>query len=153
MTVKSSLTPEYLYIDFLVKPLPIFCVTTTFINDHWLKYHFAGFITGKLSDFCGLFYFPLFLCGLVIIAHRYLLRRPPWHFLPKTLLSLNLFLSGVIFTLVKAYSVATMLYLEFLSILGIRAQVTKDHSDLLALSVLFFSYRFGQKYIKPATEP
>ncbi len=29
------------------------------VNDHWLKALFPGFVTGKLSDFAGLAFFPL----------------------------------------------------------------------------------------------
>ncbi len=35
------------------------------LNDHLLKYHFPGIITGKLSDFSGVFYLPIFLLALI----------------------------------------------------------------------------------------
>jgi hypothetical protein len=44
------------------------------LNDHWLKSHFPGFLTGKLSDFCGIFYLPIFLLAL-IVGVRILWRR------------------------------------------------------------------------------
>lgn len=51
----------------LVHPLPLAAVLVLAINDHWLKG--AGLLpqalTGKLSDFAGLFYFPLLLVALL----------------------------------------------------------------------------------------
>lgn len=51
----------------LVHPLPLAAVLLLAINDHWLKGAelLPQALTGKLSDFAGLFYFPLLLVALV----------------------------------------------------------------------------------------
>ena len=33
-------------------------------NDFWMKYQYGGILTGKISDFCGLFIFPIFLTAI-----------------------------------------------------------------------------------------
>jgi hypothetical protein len=38
------------------------------LNDHYLKRAFPGWLSGKLSDYLGMFYFPLFLCALACLA-------------------------------------------------------------------------------------
>ncbi len=46
--------------DKLISPLFILGLIALLINDFYLKYNFPGLITGKLSDFTGLFIFPFF---------------------------------------------------------------------------------------------
>ncbi|MBL9036956.1 MAG: hypothetical protein JNG84_00445, partial [Archangium sp.] len=54
-------------VQLFVAPLPLFAVALLAINDHLLKGSglVPALVTGKLSDFAGLFFFPLFLAGLV----------------------------------------------------------------------------------------
>src|SRR5258706_7163208 len=50
----------------LCHPLPLLAVLVLAINDHWLKGAglLPGALTGKLSDFAGLFFFPMLLVAL-----------------------------------------------------------------------------------------
>ena len=50
-------------------------VLVLFVNDHFLKAAYPGFITGKLSDIAGMIYFPLLLEMLLapMVKHRRLL--------------------------------------------------------------------------------
>ena len=48
----------------LLHPLPLLAIAVLCLNDHLLKAHFGSVWTGKLSDFAGLAYFPLFLQAL-----------------------------------------------------------------------------------------
>ena len=141
-----KLTPEFLYIDFLIHPLPLFCVLMTFLNDHWLKYRFPGALTGKISDFSGLFYFPLFLCAIYVFIRRYVFRRLALVFLQRNILILSILVTAVFFVLVKICVPATDFYLQRLSDLGIKAQVTRDFTDLVALSALLVSYWHGRRF-------
>lgn len=45
----------------LLHPGALVAVGVLVLNDHFLKAAFPGFVTGKLSDFAGLAFFPLFL--------------------------------------------------------------------------------------------
>ncbi|EDM38033.1 hypothetical protein PBAL39_16449 [Pedobacter sp. BAL39] len=44
----------------LLSPLFIFCLSLLILNDFFLKAMFHNTLAGKLSDFCGLFIFPIF---------------------------------------------------------------------------------------------
>ena len=47
-------------ISFLVSPLYLAALSGLLLNDFVLKSAAPGFVTGKLSDFCGLFAFAVF---------------------------------------------------------------------------------------------
>lgn len=148
---QQKLTAQYLYVDFLMQPLPIISVLVTFMNDHWLKYEFPGILSGKLSDICGLFYFPLFLCALILIFRKYILRRPALEYLSKSWLIASLVLTGIIFSLIKIYAPASVLYLWSLSLLGINGRVTPDYTDLFALLILALTYWQAHFFFKLST--
>jgi len=45
----------------LLHPIPLVAIAVLLLNDHYLKHAHPGWVTGKLSDFSGLVFFPLFL--------------------------------------------------------------------------------------------
>jgi len=45
----------------LLHPAALLAIVVVALNDHWAKYEFPGAVTGKLSDFAGLMWFPLLL--------------------------------------------------------------------------------------------
>lgn len=49
----------------LLSPLFLSSVAVLVLNDFYLKAQFGNFLTGKLSDFAGLFAFPLFFIALL----------------------------------------------------------------------------------------
>lgn len=97
------------------------------INDFYLKNHYGNWLTGKLSDFAGLFIFPLF-----------------WTILFPKLKNRIYFATAIIFIYWKT------VYSEFL-INIINQYFTEnlnrvvDLTDLLALVILPFSYLYSQK--------
>lgn len=50
--------------DGLTHPVTLVAMLILAINDHWGKVAWPGLITGKLSDFAGLAFFPLLLQAL-----------------------------------------------------------------------------------------
>jgi len=52
----------------LAHPLPLLAVVVLCLNDHFLKGSglLPGWLTGKLSDFAGLFFFPILLCSAAL---------------------------------------------------------------------------------------
>ena len=46
---------------YLLNFVFLFCLLTLLLNDHYLKYEFSSWATGKLSDFVGIIIFPLLL--------------------------------------------------------------------------------------------
>lgn len=50
--------------DLIINPYFILGLSALLLNDFYLKYEYGNFITGKLSDFAGLFIFPLFVASI-----------------------------------------------------------------------------------------
>jgi len=57
-------------------PLSLASVALLVANDHLLKRAYPSVLTGKLSDFAGLFFFPFLLTALFGLAGHALVRRP-----------------------------------------------------------------------------
>jgi len=47
--------------DMLIHPVSLLALALLLVNDHLLKSSWPGPITGKLSDFAGVVFFPIFL--------------------------------------------------------------------------------------------
>jgi len=47
----------------LARPSAIAAIALLVVNDHVLKAAYPGFVTGKLSDFAGMMFFPLLLAA------------------------------------------------------------------------------------------
>lgn len=60
----------------LLHPAVLASVGVLVVNDHWAKAHHPGLVTGKLSDFAGLVFFPLLLQAAWELGH--VLLRQPW---------------------------------------------------------------------------
>src|SRR5262245_27137679 len=77
-------------------------VGTLLINDHWGKGHLPAWLSGKLSDFAGMLFFPLFLLSLWEFSrHRVASRRA---------LIVCVCATGVTFALVKTTALFHALY-------------------------------------------
>lgn len=59
----------------LLHPVVLASVGVLVVNDHWAKAHHPGVLTGKLSDFAGLVFFPILLQAAWELGNA-LLRRP-----------------------------------------------------------------------------
>ena len=106
------------------------------VNDHLLKGLFPGVITGKLSDFAGLFFFPFLVAlGLAMVTSR-------WKLDPRRLGGVAFLVTGLLFVLVKVFPPVNLAAGEWLSALyGRPIAVAPDPSDLLALLVLIPAWR------------
>lgn len=93
------------------------------INDLYLKFEYHNYLTGKLSDFAGLFAFPYFFSC----------------FFPKKI-KLIYVLSGVLFVFWK--SELSQPIFDFAHSYGIGINRTVDYTDLIALLILPTSYRY-----------
>lgn len=103
------------------------------LNDFYLKVEFHNFLTGKISDFAGLFIFPLFFAA----------------FVPKRRLEIY-FLTGFFFIFWK--SPFSQSLIDSINNFGIlRIGRTIDYTDLVALLILpisFFYFRIKIKQVK-----
>lgn len=116
------------------------------VNDHVLKHHYPGVITGKLSDVAGLAFFPAFLQALVeVFGRRAALRQS------RRLLVATTLLTVAVFSAIKLLPAAGEAYRVALGALSYplqllqaglrgsslphlgRAALARDWTDLLAL--------------------
>ena len=110
--------------EAILHPWSLLSIAVLFINDQFLKYAYTSWLTGKLSDFAGLVFFPLIL---ELIFHN---RR--W----------SVVITGIGFAAVKLTVVGNelynMVYQKFYTILGMGEMVplVMDASDCFALFAL-----------------
>jgi hypothetical protein len=141
------------------------------VNDHFLKEHFAGAVTGKLSDLAGIVFFPLFVVALLEVAPLVSGQRP--RVLGITGLTGVVLATGLVFALTKTWPPATDAYrigtglaewpayaisdlLRGRGTPGLpSAHLVRDHSDLLVLPALMLPWWVGRNRILrwPSTEP
>ncbi len=155
--------------DLLLHPVSIAALAAVILNDRLLKTNVPSAFTGKLSDFAGLIYFPLFVVASIEVL-RWLVRRRPWELGPRSVEAAAL-LTGAAFILIKTWSPAAELYRSRLGVLlwpayaigslvqeralpGVRRfGVIEDRSDLIALPALFvavwLAHRLMSKRIHP----
>lgn len=97
------------------------------LNDFCLKNHYGNWLTGKLSDFAGLFIFPLF-----------------WAIIFPKLKDKIYFATAIIFIYWKTvYSEPLIDFINQISIVNLNRVV--DLTDFLALLILPLSYSYHQK--------
>lgn len=102
--IESRRTPG----DLFLHPAPLTAAAVLFINDYLLKSAFPGVLTGKASDFAGLFVFPIVL---VCIAELMLFasRHPSWQISTPGIV-FSCVATGVAFALVKTMPWASDAY-------------------------------------------
>lgn len=123
----------------LLHPAPLAAVVVLALNDHLLKGAgvLPGWMTGKISDVAGYFFFPLMLTAVGDTVVRAFAR---WFGLRRIDFSLRWWKAGV----AMAATVALALGLELspgvgevvvgaLRLLGFRAGTTRDPTDLIGL--------------------
>lgn len=114
-------------------PVTVVAVVTLVVNDHLLKGSAApGWLTGKLSDFAGLFFFP-FLAAVLVGT---LVRSRHWAGV------VSFAITGAWFAAAKALPAAhsaTVALIE--AVVGARPVVRLDPTDLLALVALVPAWR------------
>ena len=127
-------------LNFFIHPIPLTTVVLLGINDHYLKYQYPGFITGKLSDFLGLFYFPLFVSALVLIATLYRVA------FTKKLLVTAIIATDIVFCALKLNPFLSEHFVVFFSKNFFAISVKSDPTDLIALISSVLCYQFAKKY-------
>ena len=120
----------------------------TAVNDHWLKAAAPGWITGKLSDFTGLYFFPFLLVALLELSGelcgrvRRGARADRLRWVTSRTLGALLFMEGAVFTALKTSpAFASWLEVAWRAAFGLRARFTPDPTDLCGLIVLPLAWR------------
>lgn len=118
-------------VPLLTSPGFLLAVTLLVLNDIWLKPEFGGWWTGKLSDFAGLYAFPLLLTALVPRARRWIFG-----------------FTAIAFLLWKSpLSSSPLLAWNRLGIWPLTRVI--DYSDWIALVSLPFAYRTSYRAASP----
>ncbi len=122
-------------VAYLLHPVTLFAYTILFINDHFIKYYYPNWISGKISDVAWVFIFPgvlAFILSLLSINSHGVNARKVWY--------------GVItFTIVGFICVKSFIPVRdgvnqlFGWVFNINPIIVVDPSDLVVLPVLFIS--------------
>lgn len=113
----------------LAHPYLTGAVVALAVNDHILKGHVHGALTGKLSDFAGVFVIAVVLAALT--------GRPRF----------ACCVSGLGFAAIKTVPLATALAAPFLG-----GSTLRDPTDLVALVMLYPAYRFASRGLRSQAE-
>lgn len=145
----ESVTRPALPLGELVHPLPLAAVAILAVNDHVLKG--SGLLpvglTGKLSDFAGLFFFPLLVTAAAdTLAWPLRARLDPTLRLWKA--AVAVVATGIGFVALELSPAAVHAYVSLMARLGIPSTSVRDPSDLIALVVLPFSYLRARNHVR-----
>lgn len=122
----------------LAHPVSFLSIGLLILNDHVLKIVVPSWLTGKLSDFAGLFFFPFLLAIIFGIAFR--------RASPKTIGALAIGITAIWFALIKTTTWGNALTEEFVSrLLGVPVQIVLDPTDVIALVVLLPAWRLWNR--------
>lgn len=111
----------------LTHPAALAAMALLLLNDHVFKWYFSSDLTGKLSDFSGLLFFPLLLSAFIgLLEHR-----------PRPAACWGFALTGLAFATIKLIPSAAEWASAALGwLLGGNVQITPDPTDLAALIML-----------------
>ena len=150
--------------DFLLHPISLGAIAVLIVNDWYVKQHWPGVVSGKLSDVAGLIFFPLLLVALAELVAMVLGR--PWRAPRGTFVAVAV-LVGVVFAATKAVEPVrdadevVLGWLRWLPLAAartasgdaagspVRHQVVADLSDLLAVPCVLAAIWVGGRY-RPA---
>lgn len=129
-------------------PLSLLALVLLVVNDWYLKPSSwaPGLVTGKLSDLTGLLFFPLLatasIDSLLLLLSRLGARVD--FTLRRAKLAASIAITAAIFSAIKLSAPANQAFLDLLDFFGLSAQVVRDPTDLLALPILWVSWRIGR---------
>lgn len=118
----------------LAHPITLGAIALLLLNDHVLKQATPSILTGKLSDFAGLFFFPFLLVAIVGATP---LRRKA-----DALAAACFVATALAFGAIKLSPQANALAMEALeAVLGLPVRIVRDPTDLIALVALWPAWR------------
>lgn len=156
---EDTLAHPALPLTLLLRPVPVLALVLLVLNDHVLKASgvVPNAITGKLSDFAGLLFFPLLLVtllNLLVTFFAWVRKRPlRWQSPSTTQVVTACVATGLFFSAVQLVPAVADFYARATAVLSVwsdapLAAVTMDPTDLLALVVLFGSDALGRRAIR-----
>lgn len=149
-----------LHLDFFVNPIPALAMIAMALNDHWGKYYYPSWLTGKLSDFLGVFYFPIFIsAGICLVtnfivhpainfrhSHESLTNKKKLAYITPKKMWVGMSVTALALTAVKVNPQLTTWIESLFSILFFKIQLTSDPTDLFAFLILPMSYQYAKNF-------
>lgn len=142
--MKETKDPETIgFVDLILKWPFLVSVLILVINDGFLKSNYPGFITGKLSDFAGLFFAPILLLSILEFFEKKVFRRLE---VSSSLIFFAYLLIGLVFSLAQTTSIGAEIYLAIFALgklvpsWGNSVQIQQDWTDLIANIFLLGSF-------------
>ncbi len=134
----------------LLHPWPLLALLLIAFNDYFLKIHWRGWLSGKLSDIGICFLLPIFLVAVVewgMWLWFFLLRRRGWGPASRRIHLTALFVTGVYFSALQLSPLWISLHKRLISFFLNHhfVSVTPDRSDLWALLMLPISFWYLQR--------
>ena len=124
----------------LVHPSVIASVALLLINDHLLKHYFPSPLTGKLSDFAGLYFFPFIIALLLSLLLNSSEKRM------RLVGRFSFLLVAAFFIMIKTVPwVNDGIESVLSSLTGKPSVILLDGSDLIALTILIPSWRLWNR--------
>ncbi len=120
----------------LTHPFILLSIFILLINDHVLKIYFPSVLTGKLSDFAGLFFFPILLSVILHFVVK------PFQILSRNIALASFFFTVIFFSLIKTDPFFNDFIEELFSI-----QIIRDPSDLMALIMLPLAWKLRENIV------
>jgi hypothetical protein len=133
--------PLHASLRCLTHGITLLSIALLLLNDHLLKLVAPSFLTGKLSDFAGLFFFPFLLAALLsLLLWPWRCNRPRWVGV------LAVAITAVTFVLVKVTFWGHAWAIHGLSsVLGHPITIARDPTDLIALVMLWPAWWLWQR--------
>jgi hypothetical protein len=135
------------HLDYFIHPVPASAMILMALNDHWLKREWPSWLTGKLSDFLGVFYFPLLLIAFFCLFQNYVLRQRPLRYITRVNLATSMVVTVGLMAALKLSPTVARLVAEEFSRVFFRIRIVPDPTDLVALSSLALTYFFARPFI------
>jgi hypothetical protein len=122
-------------------PAPLLAVAVLAANDHLFKAAFHNTLTGKLSDFAGCFFLPLYVSAMLAYVTRWPLQRRLW---AGALTTMAIFIPASVSRPAADFVCRAI---ELLAIpLGLGAQrIASDPTDLIAVPMICFAVLYAQR--------
>ncbi len=139
---------ENLHIDYLMNPIPALTVLGMALNDHWWKWSYSSWLTGKISDFLGVFYFPIFVSAVICLVRNYVLnqRNRKLAYISPTLMVLAMSFTVALMLTVKLSPSSALSIQTWFSAYLFKIKIVADPTDLLSLISLPLSYWYAKQF-------
>jgi hypothetical protein len=141
---------ECFYVDFFVNPIPAIAMLGMTLNDHCLKRQFPSWWTGKISDFLGMFYFPVFLCAISCLVWNFVfrpfLKNPRVAYISPTLMLVCMAITAVLMLSIKMSPVVALEVQTLFSQLLFPIRITSDPTDIASFLSLPLSYFYAKSF-------